>query len=362
MNIKLIQYSIALSLQQFQSDSSQLYQLQWKIDNNVINIPLTTDDFNKPQYAQSNLILDQNRIFEEKNTTIIFSANQDILKEYKINISKYLNSKLKQVDDILHINETIKLHIQWKFEKLYAIDLGDNQEKQVNFSPTNNERKSQVISKKSVTFISPHNQKGNEQVIEFEKKSIEETNATIIKLIAENKKLKAQVIELKRQIDSLSQSKPIYIQAEVEGFLREYQMENEKLRELLKQQIEKNESLQEELKIVNSSYLQNTKRFQLHIQQLEQRFQEILINCHNYSENIDNFEQSTLQDKQKLQDLEDQEIQRKTELQKLFKGKIIKNISEINNGQQNTTSINSSQGQQQINQQTNEIYELLDND
>ncbi|CAD8168502.1 unnamed protein product [Paramecium pentaurelia] len=176
------------------------------------------------------------------------------------------------------------------------------------------------------------------------------------------KKLKAQVIELKRQIDSLSQSKPIYIQAEVEGFLREYQMENEKLRELLKQQIEKNESLQEELKIVNSSYLQNTKRFQLHIQQLEQRFQEILINCHNYSENIDNFEQSTLQDKQKLQDLEDQEIQRKTELQKLFKGKIIKNISEINNGQQNTTSINSSQGQQQINQQTNEIYELLDND
>ncbi|CAK80340.1 unnamed protein product (macronuclear) [Paramecium tetraurelia] len=366
MNIKLIQYSIALSLQQLESDGSQLYQLQWKIDNNVINIPLTNDAFNKPLCTQSNLILDQNRVLEEKSTSIIFRVNEDILKEYKINLSKYLNSKLKQIDDILQINETTKLHIQWKFEKLYAIDLGDNQEKQVNFSPTNTQRKSQVITKKSVSIISPHDSKNNEQPIEIEKKTVEETNTTILKLIAENKKLKAQVIELKRQIDSLSQSKPIFIQAEVEGFLREYQMENEKLRKLLKLQVEKNQSLQEELKILNSTYLQNTKRFQLHIQQLEERFQEIQISCDNYIENINNFEQSTLQDLQKLQDLEDQEVERKKELQKLFKGKIINNISEIQNGQSNNASIYSSQQdnqeKQQANSQTKEIYELLDND
>lgn len=42
-----------------------------------------------------------------------------MLKEYKINLSKYLNSKLKciinlskiEIDDILLINETTKLHI-----------------------------------------------------------------------------------------------------------------------------------------------------------------------------------------------------------------------------------------------------------
>ncbi|CAD8081763.1 unnamed protein product [Paramecium sonneborni] len=366
MNIKLIQYQIVLLLQQFESHVSQLYQIQWKLDNTVINIPLTNDAFDQPFCAQSNFILDQNRNFEEKNTTITFRLNEDIQKEYKINLSKYLNSKLRQINDVLFINDNTQLQIFWKFQKLYEIDLGNNQEQKLNFSPSNIQKQSEVIPKVSVSSIPFIDQKNNEQTTKILKQSIELNDPIIIKLNAENKKLKAYVIDLKRQIDSLTSQKPIFIQAEFEGFLREYQMENEKLRKLLKLQVQKSQSLQEELNILNSQYIQNTLRFQQHIRQLEDRFQEILINCQNYNETINNFQQSALEDHQKLEDLDNKEFQRQIELKKLLKGKIINQISENENIQQKTEANHlSSQDvyeQQNIRQQTQEIYHLLDND